>query len=249
MSEESLQAYLDGEQAADAGMVFAHLAECARCAALAREAEQELAALNDALDDELPAVIPTTRLRARIESAVAESSTPQYTLASLFRHVGQRRAAWIAASVLAVACVIGWFAFVTRSATIPRPARQHEVRGGLPAPSVTPGPQTPLPMPRAFERDREVAQQPATHRPRRRVHQQASGNNPDEAEVVTQFFPLREGEDPASLESVRLVRVELPGSALVEVGFPVDRETASEPVKADVLLGQDGLARAIRFVR
>jgi hypothetical protein len=46
-----------------------------------------------------------------------------------------------------------------------------------------------------------------------------------------------------------MVRVELPGSALGEVGLPVDPETAKTPVKADVLLGDDGLARAIRFVR
>ena len=69
------------------------------------------------------------------------------------------------------------------------------------------------------------------------------------AEVVTQFFPLREGEDLTALESLQLVRVELPGSALGEVGLPVDPETANEPVKADVVLGQDGLARAGRFVR
>jgi hypothetical protein len=33
------------------------------------------------------------------------------------------------------------------------------------------------------------------------------------------------------------------------VGLPVDAEMANTPVKADVLLGHDGLARAIRFVR
>jgi hypothetical protein len=74
-------------------------------------------------------------------------------------------------------------------------------------------------------------------------------NNPDEAEVVTEFFPLREGEDITALDSLEVVRVELPGSALGEVGLPVDPETMNEPVKADVVLGQDGLARAIRFVR
>jgi hypothetical protein len=82
-----------------------------------------------------------------------------------------------------------------------------------------------------------------------RVRRQASVDSSDEAEVVTQFFSLREGEDLSELESLQLVRVELPGSALSEVGLPVDPETATEPVKADVVLGQDGLARAIRFVR
>jgi len=81
------------------------------------------------------------------------------------------------------------------------------------------------------------------------VRRRASADSSDEAEVVTRFYPLREGEDLTELESLQLVRVELPGSALSEVGLPVDPETASAPVIADVVLGQDGLARAIRFVR
>jgi hypothetical protein len=77
----------------------------------------------------------------------------------------------------------------------------------------------------------------------------ASSHNSEETEVVTQFFPLREGEDLTALESMRILRVELPGSALGEVGLPVAPDSANAPIKADVVLGDDGLARAIRFVR
>jgi hypothetical protein len=41
----------------------------------------------------------------------------------------------------------------------------------------------------------------------------------------------------------------LPRSALASLGLPMNVERANERVKADVLLGHDGLARAIRFVR
>jgi hypothetical protein len=51
------------------------------------------------------------------------------------------------------------------------------------------------------------------------------------------------------LEDAQVVRIELPGSALLAVGLLVDPEITDEPVKADVVLGYDGLARAIRFVR
>lgn len=78
------------------------------------------------------------------------------------------------------------------------------------------------------------------HLPRRR---------PREAELVTEFYPLMEGPDLGSYTVVQLVRVELPGSALRAAGLPVGPEMDSEPVKADVMLGYDGLARAIRFVR
>ena len=60
---------------------------------------------------------------------------------------------------------------------------------------------------------------------------------------------MMDGDDLDSLDNNQLVRVELPGSALIAVGLPVDAEMANAPVKADVLLGHDGLARAIRFVR
>jgi len=126
------------------------------------------------------------------------------------------------------------------------PDKQYDARINTPTQSVTPEPQPGEPV---VDHVPDLAQQPEAPRPRRFWRHRASGNDSDEIEVVTEFFPLREGEDLTVLESARLVRVELPGSALGEVGLPVNRETVNEPIKADVLLGDDGLARAIRFVR
>ena len=69
------------------------------------------------------------------------------------------------------------------------------------------------------------------------------------AETVTEFFPLNEGDDLESLEFTQIVRVELTPSALREVGLPITYASDRDAVKADLVLGQDGLARAIRFVR
>jgi hypothetical protein len=70
-----------------------------------------------------------------------------------------------------------------------------------------------------------------------------------EAENVTEFIPLVAGTPSAPpLESGQLVRVQLPRAALASLGLPLNAERGNEPVKADVLLGNDGLARAIRFV-
>ena len=69
------------------------------------------------------------------------------------------------------------------------------------------------------------------------------------AEVVTDFIPVA-GTDPAEpVDSPILVRVKLPRAALVRFGLPMNQERSSEFVKADVVLGHDGLARAIRFVQ
>ena len=68
-------------------------------------------------------------------------------------------------------------------------------------------------------------------------------------EVVTEFIPLGNGDYSASVDAGQVVRVELPRSALSSIGLPVSADRAGERIKADVLLGEDGLARAIRFVR
>lgn len=62
------------------------------------------------------------------------------------------------------------------------------------------------------------------------------------------FYSLVEEGQMAPLESGRIVRIEVPASSLVKLGVPLTEKTLSQPVQADLLLGQDGLARAIRFV-
>jgi hypothetical protein len=71
----------------------------------------------------------------------------------------------------------------------------------------------------------------------------------DQTEVATEFMPLSYGEPfSPSLQGGQLVRVQLPRTTLLSFGFPMSAERAPEPIKADVLLGEDGMARAIRFV-
>jgi hypothetical protein len=73
---------------------------------------------------------------------------------------------------------------------------------------------------------------------------------PNDAESVTEFLPLVADAPAATpLEGGQLVRVRLPRAALASLGLPLNAERGNEPIKADVLVGNDGLARAIRFVR
>lgn len=73
-------------------------------------------------------------------------------------------------------------------------------------------------------------------------------NNLGAGEVATDFLPLNEGGGLDPLDSGQVVRVELPRSALVSFGLPMNVERAHEPITADVLLGEDGVARAVRFI-
>ena len=68
-------------------------------------------------------------------------------------------------------------------------------------------------------------------------------------EIATDFMPLGY-LNPATLQDGgQIIRVEVPRSALVNFGLPVNMDRYHEKVKADVLLGVDGLAHAIRFVK
>lgn len=71
----------------------------------------------------------------------------------------------------------------------------------------------------------------------------------ERTEVVTRFYPLPEADTLVPLEYGAVVRVQLPRSALRVVGLPVNEDRLSERIQADVLLGQDGLARAVRFIQ
>ena len=70
----------------------------------------------------------------------------------------------------------------------------------------------------------------------------------NEAEIATDFVPLLAGVGNPTIDNGQVIRVQMPRSALASFGLPFNLERANESVKADVLLGEDGLARAIRFV-
>jgi hypothetical protein len=68
------------------------------------------------------------------------------------------------------------------------------------------------------------------------------------AEVTTEFLPLTYYHVPMRVGST--VRIEVPASALVSFGLaPSGFREGEGTVEADVLIGEDGLARAVRFVR
>jgi hypothetical protein len=83
--------------------------------------------------------------------------------------------------------------------------------------------------------------------PRKVVRRVAAVRQPEPHEVVTDFFPLM---NPApSFGRGQMLRVQLPAAAMQTVGLPVWEEHLDDLVQADVLVGEEGMPRAIRFVR
>ena len=62
------------------------------------------------------------------------------------------------------------------------------------------------------------------------------------------FLPLPGAAQLAPAEDLDMVHVELPRSAMMQVGYEVSPDRADETVQADVMVGSDGLARSVRFL-
>ncbi|HKQ93838.1 MAG TPA: hypothetical protein VJZ77_24475 [Blastocatellia bacterium] len=226
--------------ARDQGLI--HTEVCSRCAARLAE-ERALLARVRAVAAELAGEEPPARVDAALLAAFRAQTTATASSTVIPAFGGFRRwASWKSAAVAAgILILISALAIFWKSTNSRMPRREE--RAVAPAPVNTPDHRAAPPD----GRDLMATEQPKTLP--KRVRRRASEDSLDEVEVVTRFFPLREGEDLTTLDSLQVVRVELPSSALGEVGLPVDPETVTEPIKADVVLGQDGLARAIRFVR
>ena len=69
----------------------------------------------------------------------------------------------------------------------------------------------------------------------------------DPSDAEGDFIPLPNAARIEPNEDLNLVRVEVPRSAMIALGYAVSEDRASEPVEAEVVLGADGLARAVRF--
>jgi hypothetical protein len=67
-------------------------------------------------------------------------------------------------------------------------------------------------------------------------------------ETSADFYPLPDADGLPPVESAMVVRVQLPTSSLELIGYPINQDRDSDPVEAEVLLGQDGLARGVRLV-
>lgn len=65
-------------------------------------------------------------------------------------------------------------------------------------------------------------------------------------ETATEFFPLMYGTVP--VRSGHVVRMEVPEAVMASFGLQTSGADPTDTVLADVLVGEDGLARAVSFV-
>ena len=238
---ESNVVSLARNQMADAGnrqQSLAHAETCLRCAERLAEAQTLIAGIRAVMveisDSEAPphvesALLTTFRAQARRKNASVVAFASAKKPASRWRS-GLTYAACAATVVVILGGAI-WFKRYSSSPnqpTISKQSKQQEPKVQVNVAEVKPP-------------DRTDGRQP---KPRTRARRTA----PQEEDVANLFFSLVEEGELAPLESGRVVRVEMPASALISFGLQISAEVLTQPVQADLLLGQDGLARAVRFL-
>jgi len=226
------------------GEALAHSDACDDCAMRLRDEEMltrglhSLAAEMESL--EAPAMIEANLLMAfRARQAVVPVPV-----------VRRHSAYWVAAiaAMLLIAISVFVFRWANRTVDEPRQANRQEEPQQKPQPVVEPQ----LAKDSTIQDDEVLPQ----HQKPRRIHL-ASQRQPASAqvanhvtnEIATDFIPLSYMNAASLQDGGQIVRVQLPRSALANFGFPVNMDRYNEKVKADVLFGVDGTARAIRFVQ
>ena len=89
-----------------------------------------------------------------------------------------------------------------------------------------------------------VSARPKRAKPRYRIERYLV-----ESEIATDFLPLTDQSTWPRREQMQAVRVQLPRTVLARFGLPMSLERAAEPIQAELLIGADGLTRAIRFIQ
>ena len=231
------------DQMMDAGartQALAHASECLNCADLLK-AEQRLTA------DLRELVSATKDLTA--SAAVWESLSASFDARGVV-HVTTNPRRWIYAAGAIAAMLLLMFALlpVIRRHRQPANVEASNPTNSTAVRAIQTTKETGT-EPRPDDLAVSVKQKPQVishrHLP---VRQTSTPQASQPKEIATDFIPLTYG-DPNVGSDAQMVRVELPRSAMASFGLPVNMDRADQRVKADVLLGSDGLARAIRFVQ
>lgn len=243
VSELARGQMMAAEQRAEA---LVHHDVCEQCAARLRDEEMLTRGLR-ALGAEMePLAAPV-----ELENKLLEAFRSRNTVAP----IASRRASgryWLAAVAAMLLIAISLVVFKWNSSPAePQQAKQQDQPQNKPAvPAVNNEPQQVAVNTQAKSEPLPQRAQPKHNRrtvaPRPQNPQLASNVR---NEIATDFIPLSYMTAANFQDGGQIIRVELPRSALANFGLPVNMDRYHEKVKADVLLGVDGLAHAIRFVQ
>ena len=236
---------------------LAHAGSCASCAMRLADERALTAGLRAVaaatVADEAPPSVESTLLTAFREQRLAMRA-PVFAGA----RYSARRWAYVAVGAAALAVIVMLLSLSASRSQVSKPPVLEKAGGAETAIPPTTEDRIFAPPPSPGTNGKKLVSVRSSTRSKgtpRRITNAGQSNRAVEKrddsmdEIATDFIPLMNRESLAQLDSGQVMRVELPRSALMSYGLPMNMERADERIKADVLVGNDGLARAIRFVR
>jgi len=230
------------------GEALAHSDACDDCARRLRDEEMLTRGLQS-LGTEMESLEAPPAIEANLLMAFrARQAAVPVTVTRRRSH----SAYWVAAIAAMLLIAIGVFVFrwTSRPVDDPRTAAKQDAPQRKPVVVESPTPKVLNEV--ENPNDKLLAETPKPRRNRNASQRrQASPQlaNHVTNEIATDFIPLTYMTAANFQDGGQIVRVELPRSALVNFGLPVNMDRYNEKVKADVLFGVDGTAHAIRFVQ
>ena len=224
-----------------------HADECQSCAGRLT-AERTLSARLDALADETEHESASPTLKTELLAAFAKLHTPERNFVI---HTAPQRnfPYWQLAAAAAVILAVISGALLMRGSSTPTEIAKIEAAPSA-SPVVTPA-ATPALMTEQAKVD-VTPSQAVTRSNRVRTMRARSERNEIAAlaqETTTEYLPLTYMSDQTALQTGVVVRVEIPRATLLSMGLPMNTDRGNTLVKADVVVGDDGVPRAIRLVQ
>lgn len=246
VSELARGRMMDAEQRSEA---LAHSDDCETCAVRLRNEEMLTRGLQS-----LAAEMETLGAPAHLEGKLLEAFRARQVVVPIAgRRSSSRSRYWLAAVAAVLLIVMSVVAVRWRAGNVVAPPQVAKENVEPNTPPLKNQEKTSEELPKEVEyRADNVPTKRPVRKPVRPARLRASENAQlanHVTEVATDFIPTSYMNAAALQDGGQIVRVELPRSALARFGLPVNMERYNERVKADVLLGVDGLAHAIRFVQ
>lgn len=238
-------------EAAVRAEALAHCAECSNCARRL-EAEKALTVGLSALATEMKSLTPSSRTEQNLILALRQPQSVTQTTP------GTNRWRYLAIAA-AVVCAVTLAIAVLRMRQ-PQPVETRaEVSPAIQSDERPAAPPTPDSTTRTTPELKKVTQKAvASHRSKKRHGTVVMGTTfvsvvvgevSDWQQVASPYMAMGYTNAANLQDGAQVVRVELPRYAMARFGLPVNMERYDERVKADVWVGTDGLAQAIRFVQ
>ena len=210
-----------------------HLSRCPSCFNWLDE-QRALASCLQMLNQEAAAIGPSERVEADLVEA--------FRARQRHRHRRELRV-WAPAAAALFFCMIlgGWAVHRLR-----RQPPAQKLAAAVPVPLAELRP-SPDPAPATAIPPAPIHPSPA-HARKRRVQEAVRRSAEAGENSASQFFPLPYADSLSPLTGGQIIRIRVPRSALMTVGLPVTPDSMAGYVDAEVVLNDEMVPRAIRFV-